>query len=502
MLDAESLYPIKYLQPDTLLASMVDRGMSDPIAGWLDSARLLFDLQQANEIAQSFSGCLEPEAIADSATDGLVKKFDCALARIWLLEPDQAVLRLVASSGMYTHVNGSFARVPMGAYKVGKIAQNRVPFLSNHLADESWVKDRNWAIANQIRGFAGYPLTVGDRVIGVLATFSHTALAPEFLEVLQTLCATVTIALDAAMRHQQERQVWQSSNQKAVEVSLSDQLAGILRSPRLTLVGTEQPLSFSLVHLFLQTAEVLNAIDCAYCRLTYGTESVVLEAIVTPPDTTIQGQQDWVRSIFGNLLFTASCLGGVLETKAGVNQSVVQVVLKVPYPSCAIGLRLQVQCQAPVLQFAFTQLAYLAGMMVCEAIDPETPLLTDDLTQLQTTRPILWVRQGTEPLPKGIHAAVMLSIQPGQLRAAVEAVKGGETWGLELESEGQKPLSDREQEILTLLAKGLRDREIASNLFISESTVKFHMNNLLTKLKARTRYQALHLAIVNGWLRS
>ncbi len=35
---------------------------------------------------------------------------------------------------------------------------------------------------------------------------------------------------------------------------------------------------------------------------------------------------------------------------------------------------------------------------------------------------------------------------------------------------------------------------------ISESTVKFHMNNALKKLKAQTRYQAPHQAIVNGWI--
>ena len=42
------------------------------------------------------------------------------------------------------------------------------------------------------------------------------------------------------------------------------------------------------------------------------------------------------------------------------------------------------------------------------------------------------------------------------------------------------------------------DRDIADRLIISESTVKFHMNNVLKKLKAQTRYQALHQAIVNG----
>jgi DNA-binding CsgD family transcriptional regulator len=47
-------------------------------------------------------------------------------------------------------------------------------------------------------------------------------------------------------------------------------------------------------------------------------------------------------------------------------------------------------------------------------------------------------------------------------------------------------------------AAALRDRDIADRLIISESTVKFHMNNVLKKLKAQTRYQAIHHAIVNG----
>lgn len=138
------------------LETLVDIQMPDPLTRLLDPTRVLFDLQQANEIAQRFSGCLDPEEIAHRATNGLVEKFDCAFARIWLLEPDRTTLKLVASAGMYTHTNGSFARVPLGAYKVGKIAQNRVSFLSNNLAAEFWVGNREWAIANNIRGFAGF----------------------------------------------------------------------------------------------------------------------------------------------------------------------------------------------------------------------------------------------------------------------------------------------------------------------------------------------------------
>jgi DNA-binding NarL/FixJ family response regulator len=62
------------------------------------------------------------------------------------------------------------------------------------------------------------------------------------------------------------------------------------------------------------------------------------------------------------------------------------------------------------------------------------------------------------------------------------------------------PLSERELEMMQLLTQGLRDRDIAQQLIISESAVTFHINNILSKLKARTRFQSLNLAIVNGWL--
>ncbi len=149
---------------------------------------------------------------------------------------------------------------------------------------------------------------------------------------------------------------------------------------------------------------------------------------------------------------------------------------------------------------AFTHLSFLAGLTVCDPTDEQIPLLTDNVTQLQAAQQVLWIEQGVGARPKGIKAQIDLSISPGQLREAVEAVVRGESWGIESNAQTQKLLSERELEIMTLLAQGLRDRDIASSLIISESTVKFHINNILTKLKARTRYQALHQAIVNRWI--
>ncbi|PZV07770.1 MAG: LuxR family transcriptional regulator [Leptolyngbya sp.] len=470
------------------------------MADLLDSTRLLFDLQRSNEIAQGFAGCLLPDDIAHSVTNGLVEKFDIAFARIWLVEPDQTVLRLVASSGLYTHINGSFARVPMGAYKVGKIAQNRVSFLSNHLADEAWVKDREWAIANNIRGFAGYPLTVGDRVVGVLATFSHRAMAPEFLEVLQMLCTTVSVSLDAALQYQQQLKISLAVRPSLIDLSLSDQLAALLSSTRLTLIGTEQPLTAPLTYLFLQSAQALNQLGCTYCRLLYSPETVILEAIVPILEPTSDHQV--TQATLTNLRLMTTYAGGMLRTQIGANQKALQLSLQVPYQTDAdkneITQRLTIQCHQPLLQAAFTHLAFLAGLTLSDVPHPTIALLTDDLTQVESGRRVLWIRQ-TNQVPKGVMGCVDLSTTPAQLLGAAVAINQGQTWNLDA-SQPAFLLSERELDILKLLADGLRDRDIAAHLHISESTVKFHMNNVLSKLKAKTRYQALHQAIVQGWI--
>jgi LuxR family maltose regulon positive regulatory protein len=57
-----------------------------------------------------------------------------------------------------------------------------------------------------------------------------------------------------------------------------------------------------------------------------------------------------------------------------------------------------------------------------------------------------------------------------------------------------QPLSDREQEILVFLAHGVSNREIATRLFVSENTVKFHLKNIYAKLAVGSRLQAINAA--------
>ncbi|MES1242694.1 MAG: response regulator transcription factor [Acidobacteriota bacterium] len=61
-------------------------------------------------------------------------------------------------------------------------------------------------------------------------------------------------------------------------------------------------------------------------------------------------------------------------------------------------------------------------------------------------------------------------------------------------------MTDREREVLGLLASGLSNREISGRLSITERTVKFHVSSVLSKLGAKNRTQAARLARERGFL--
>ena len=94
-----------------------------------------------------------------------------------------------------------------------------------------------------------------------------------------------------------------------------------------------------------------------------------------------------------------------------------------------------------------------------------------------------------------------------ELTAAVHALSQGLIVGtstLLFESESEPlshgPLSDRESEVLGLLAKGLANKQIALALGISEHTVKFHVSSIYTKLNVTNRTEALRAGLRGGWI--
>lgn len=67
-------------------------------------------------------------------------------------------------------------------------------------------------------------------------------------------------------------------------------------------------------------------------------------------------------------------------------------------------------------------------------------------------------------------------------------------------SDGVEKPSLRELEVLKLLAKGLKNKQIAGKLFISERTVKFHVSSILSKLGAKNRTEAVQIGVKRGFV--
>jgi ATP/maltotriose-dependent transcriptional regulator MalT len=74
---------------------------------------------------------------------------------------------------------------------------------------------------------------------------------------------------------------------------------------------------------------------------------------------------------------------------------------------------------------------------------------------------------------------------------ATEAESDGAPRRLEARNQLDEPLSEREREVLSLLASGRTNSEVARELFVSVGTVKSHTGNIYRKLEAKNRAEAL-----------
>ncbi|MDP9363167.1 MAG: PAS domain-containing protein, partial [Chloroflexota bacterium] len=119
--------------------------------------------------------------------EAMVRHLDAAFARVWLLDDAAQVLELRASAGLYTHLDGAHARVPVGRYKIGRIAAERRPHLTNDVPNDPRVGDRAWAVREGMVAFAGHPLLVEDRLIGVVALFARRPLPEDALEAVASM---------------------------------------------------------------------------------------------------------------------------------------------------------------------------------------------------------------------------------------------------------------------------------------------------------------------------
>jgi formate hydrogenlyase transcriptional activator len=167
-----------------------------------------------------------------TCAEAMVRHLDAAFARIWTLNGDGQELELQASAGMYTRLDGRYSRIPFGQFKIGLIAQERKAYLTNEVQDDSRIDDKDWARNEKMISFAGHPLVIEDRIVGVMGMFSQKLLTESTLNTLSFLADG--IAQGIGRKHAEDRLqlLLDVTNQVVSNLQLHDLLRAISASIR------------------------------------------------------------------------------------------------------------------------------------------------------------------------------------------------------------------------------------------------------------------------------
>jgi PAS domain S-box-containing protein len=161
--------------------------------------QLQADVGVAIAANDAMTGCLQ------ACAEALVRHLGAAFARIWTLSEVEPILELQASAGMYTHLNGPHGRVPMGKFKIGLIAEERAPHLTNHVVGDPRVGDQDWAEREGMVAFAGYPLLVGEKLVGVVALFARHPLTNDTLKATAAIASAIAQTIERARTQERLR---------------------------------------------------------------------------------------------------------------------------------------------------------------------------------------------------------------------------------------------------------------------------------------------------------
>jgi len=189
---------------------------------------------------------------------------------------------------------------------------------------------------------------------------------------------------------------------------------------------------------------------------------------------------------------------------------VIRVLLNVSSPALRAGLRallsadntikiindsLDEESEADVVITSASRVSF-SNHDVSDISSAATLLLSDDPLNVREMRRfarvwgILPTESSAEELTAAIHAlsqGLIVGTSPLLFESENEPLSHG-------------PLTDRESEVLGLVAKGLANKQIAVALGISEHTVKFHVSSIYTKLNVTNRTEAVREGLRGGWV--
>lgn len=142
------------------------------------------------------------ETILQGCAKVLVEHLNASFAVIWCLNEQETVLNLKANAGLKGRQLLAPAEIPLDAFRIGQVAKSQKPYLSNSFSLDINNDHLDWAKRESLTAFAGYPLIVEGRTIGVMSLFSRNPFGPNVLPALNSIAHKVAISLDLKLAEQ------------------------------------------------------------------------------------------------------------------------------------------------------------------------------------------------------------------------------------------------------------------------------------------------------------
>ena len=174
-------------------------------------------------------------------TEAMIQKAGAAFARIWTFDEAEDMLELKASSGLYTHLDGPESRIPVGQHIAGRIAKERKPHSTQTVADDPLVEDPDWARREGMTAFAGHPLVVEDRLVGVMTLFAREPFTEMALQKLKAVADLIAVGIDRKRAEEAE-----SRQREWLHVTLSSVGDGVITIDSNGRVGFMNPVAQAL----------------------------------------------------------------------------------------------------------------------------------------------------------------------------------------------------------------------------------------------------------------
>ena len=157
---------------------------------------------------------------------------EVAFAGVWLGDAAGATFDLQASAGDSLVTSGAPRRVTLGQSQIGTVALERRPRVTNELTGNSTANDLDWVRRAALTSFAGYPLVVEEKVIGIFGMFARRPFAEDTFTALEPVARTMAIGIERDRADEHRTRLLQEL-QRAVQ--FSETFVGILghdlRSP-------------------------------------------------------------------------------------------------------------------------------------------------------------------------------------------------------------------------------------------------------------------------------